>query len=109
MLIKMMGTNISSVQVSSIDNVDKCEIKYTDNRIGYLSFSPHYDFAFKVDEQETIKIQSEFFVNLIRKVLIFFETGEIDFAKDQTLAAMSLIESLIKSKENNGMLVNING
>lgn len=109
MLIKMMGTNIASVQVSSIDNVDKCEIKFVDGRIGYLSFSPHYDFAFKVDEQETIKIQSEFFVNLIRKILIFFETGEIDFAKDQTLAAMSLIESLIKSKENNGMLVNING
>ena len=109
MLIKMMGTNIASVQVSSIDNVDRCEIKFVDGRIGYLSFSPHYDFAFKVDEQETIKIQSEFFVNLIRKILIFFETGEIDFAKDQTLAAMSLIESLIKSKENNGMLVNING
>lgn len=106
-LIKIMGIDISSAKVTNNENVDQCEIKFNDGRIGYLSYYPQYDFAIKIDDKELKKIQSNFFELLIEKILVFFETGEIDFSKDQTIAAMALREALIKSKENNGLLVEL--
>ena len=107
MLVKMMGVDISTAKVTTNENVSKCEIRFCDGRVGYLSYSPQYDFAFKINEGELKVIKSNFFELLIGNILLFFENGEIDFKKEETITAMALREALIESKENNGKTIRI--
>ena len=37
----------------------------------------------------------------MKKIVLFFENGQVDFEKEQTLAVMKLREAVIKSKNEN--------
>ena len=43
----------------------------------------------------------------MKKIILFFEMGEVDFDKGQTLAVMALREAVIRSKNEGGIWVKI--
>jgi hypothetical protein len=44
-------------------------------------------------------VSSDFFRTLIAKILYFYESREIDFVADETLAVMKLREALLNAAE----------
>ena len=104
MVIKTIGTDVVRAKTINTEEGNLCIVEFNNDKIAKMSYSPNFGFSIKLDKNGEItesKITSVFFKNLMRKIILFFETGEIDFEKEQTLAVMKLREAVIKSKNEN--------
>lgn len=111
MIVKTMGTNIARVNTTITEMGNDCLIAFEDGRVAEMHYAPSFGFRIIIqqgsEKTKEIQIVSDFFKNLMRKILIFFETGETDFDKEQTLAVMALREAVIKSKNENGSWIEL--
>lgn len=110
MIIKTMGVNLSRVQTVDTKDGNLCTVEFDDGRIAKMNYSPDFGFSISLAKNEKtsdFNIKSNFFMTLMKKILLFFERGEIDFSKEQTLAVMALREGAIKSKNNNGKWIEL--
>lgn len=106
MVVKTMGVGASRVKCDKIEDTDMTfDIEYLDGRVAKMHFCKE-GFGVELVKSDGTKlntnIESEFFKILISKIIIFFQTGEIDFAKEQTLEVIKIREAVIKSEENLG-------
>ncbi len=104
MIVKTMGSNLARVNTTNTETGNDCLIAFRDGRVAEMHYAPSFAFRIIVSQKEKreIQITSDFFKNLMKKMILFFETGETDFGAEQTLAVMALREAVIKSKNNNG-------
>ncbi len=105
MIVKTMGTDIRRAKTTNTEKGNDCMIVFSDGRTAEM----HYNcgFGFKMiltanGKENEIEIRSDFFKNLIKNILAFFENGQVDFDETQTLAVMALREAVIRSKNENG-------
>ena len=110
MLVKTMGTDILRAKTVNTENGNDCFVEFKDGRTSEMHYQSEFGFKIELSTNNVeykLPIVSDFFRNLMKKILLFFENGEIDFSKEQTLAVMSLREAVIKSKNGNGSWVEI--
>ena len=104
MIIKTIGTDLLRAKTVATENGNLCEIEFKNGKVAQMNFAPNFGFTIRLekDGKETeLKIASDFFKNLMKKIVLFFENGQVDFEKEQTLAVMKLREAVIKSKNEN--------
>ena len=110
MLVKTMGTEIVRAKTMNTETGNTCYVEFSDERVGEMNYDPNFGFKVALTKDKTTcsaTIVSPFFMNLMLKILTFFEHGEKDFCGKETLAVMALREAVIKSKENNGCWVDL--
>lgn len=110
MIIKTVGTDLLRAKTVATENGNLCEIEFKNGKVAQMNFAPNFAFTImleKYGKETELKITSDFFKNLMKKIVLFFENGEVDFEKEQTLAVMKLREAVIESKNNNGVWIEL--
>ncbi|MBR2870874.1 MAG: hypothetical protein IKB98_05830 [Clostridia bacterium] len=97
MIVKTMGVGASKIKVEESDGALVTDIEYADGRKAQMNWSSTYGFKAIVDGVEK-QIESDFFANLMVKIVTFFEGNDADFSKTQTLEVMKIRENAILAK-----------
>ncbi len=108
MVVKTVGVGAEKVKVYGTKEDVFIDIAYPDGRTAKMNYKDENPFTFRAEGENAVKIiQSDFFNTLIYKILYFFETGSVDFAKEETIEVMKLRESVIKAQNERDVWVNI--
>ncbi|MBR2329911.1 MAG: hypothetical protein IKA40_01565 [Clostridia bacterium] len=113
MLVKCMG--IGAVELRGNHNGDQhvYNVKYQDGRTANLIFCSSYGTpaAFiplkEGQKSRYVPVTSAFFEYLMKKILKFFETGEVPFDSNQTLEVMKIRDAVLKSLNENDVWIKI--
>lgn len=104
--VKIMGTGCKRVKTENQIRQNIARLDYGDGRAATLNFATGLPYAVSACMQDNqmkfVKLSFNYFKNLMRKILEFFETGESDFDGVETLEVMKIREYLIKAKEDEG-------
>lgn len=102
MIVKLMGIGAKSVNVYSKGIQSMVHIAYENGRMATLSFCKSakpfsVDVAVKgAGTGDYREIKSDFFYNLIKEILRFFESNTPPFNRAETLEVIALRDSIIK-------------
>lgn len=110
MVVKTVGVDVIRAKTESYEDSDVCTVEFAGGKVAKMKYSPKFGFSINLTQNENVSelpINSDFFRTLIEKIILFFENGEIDFNKEQTLAVMAIREAVIKSKNNNGAWIEL--
>lgn len=101
MAVKVLGTGAEKLMLTEEDGQIVTTLLYSDERCAKLYYKNSNGFEIARGEgmENATAITSPFFMNLMRKILIFFETGEVDFCPSQTLEVMKIREAIIKAQD----------
>lgn len=102
MIVRTIGIGAQKVYAQQTENGDYLvQIVYGDNRSAHMTFGKA-GFETTITRQDgttvTLPIKSDFFKVLIEKILIFFETGTVDFDTRETLEVIGIREAAIAAK-----------
>jgi hypothetical protein len=104
MLVKLMGIGAEEVKVFPGGKQRMCVVKYADGRCGFLHYASSNAFHITVEDTEgnsdSRSIDSAYFLDMLESILKFFESGELPFAKEQTLEVMGIRDALLKAVKN---------
>ncbi len=102
MIVKILGVGATEVCAEVNDPEEYiCHVKYNDERVARVRWCKDGFLVTATKKDGSVyetKVASAFFMKLMAKILNFFETGEIDFTKEQTLEVMKLREKIIEAK-----------
>ncbi len=103
MLVKCMGVGAEKLRGVHSGDQHVYNIMYKDGRSANLVFCSHYGTpaAFiplkKDGKSKYIQVSSDFFANLMKSILTFYNTVEVPFDSKQTLEVMKIRDAVIKS------------
>ena len=102
MIAVRMGMDVKRLKTVKTGEKDyEVYLEYTDGRTALMKYNPANKFTMqRTNEKGEVSqtgITSDFFKNLIKKILIFFETGEVDFNVKDTIKIMAVREKVIDS------------
>ena len=111
-LVRVMGLGAKKVKVeSAYGDGQIVDIIYSDGRKAQFNYDKTSDFYATVTTKDGKVVDkhlaSDYFKNLLEKIVIFFETGKTDFDKEQTLEVMKIREGAIKGTENLGVWIDL--
>jgi predicted dehydrogenase len=105
-IIAVMGTGIKRVKCFSVGSqVTNLLLDYMDGRLASLVQTPQpwAEFNFMVSDGETGRRlpsdEKNFYENLMRAILQFFETGVSPVQQEETLEALAVIELAMKHRD----------
>lgn len=102
MLVKVMGVGATELKSSLKENGDYLfDIKYADGREASITYSAcDYEATVTYNDGTSVTkaMASPYFKNLMKAILTFFETGELDFDTAEILEVAKLREVIITSK-----------
>ncbi len=100
MMVSLINSRAKAVKVRNQGRQYVCDIDFEENKKATLIFAPSMPFTVCADEgmdKSTYKeIKSDFFENLMERILNFYKDGELPFDSKQTLRIMKIREGLIK-------------
>ncbi len=103
MAVKLLGVGAKSVSYEKAGSCDFIKIAYPDERSAVLTYSPQMPFAvnaeLKTGERVYSPVQSDFFVNLLKDILRFYQEGKPSFDKSETLEVMKIRGAAIEAME----------
>ena len=103
MIVKTMGCDASSVMATPQGNQRIYRIAFADGKEATAIYASDLPFTLAAEMEDGTSIyknvSSDFFRTLIAKILYFYESREIDFVADETLAVMKLREALLNAAE----------
>ena len=109
--IKAMGTDISAVRALPIGKEQTSAwVEFASGKRANLVFAPGVPYAvcFEGDGANVYKkLESRYFLALMKAILGFFDTGELPFPGEETLAVCRLREAAILSRSRGGELIKI--
>lgn len=109
--VKIMGIGAKRVKVESQTEAQICRIDYGDGKTATLVYSYALPAAAAYCDADGnrgyVKIESDFFRNLMRKIIEFYESGKPFFDVNETLEVMKIREKLIQGKEKDGKWIAI--
>ncbi|MBQ8552192.1 MAG: hypothetical protein IJ428_05190 [Clostridia bacterium] len=86
------------------------DVTLGENKAAVMIYGSKYPFSVYMSDdsgkEEYKQVSSPFFMNLIRDMLRFFETGETSFDTSETKAVIKLVEMCIKAASQPGITVN---
>ena len=104
MAVKVMGYNVNEVQAFCREHQSTIIIDF-DGKPCTLNFS-YSGIPFAVDatingdgKSRYAPIKSNYFYNLAKAILTFFDTNVAPFEKEQTIAAIAIRDAIMKAKE----------
>ena len=110
MVVKCLGVGAEKVRYVKDGDKEWAEIAYANGKQAKMLYSNPLPFEATVTdgkESKHLPIQSAFFDNLIADIFHFFETGEVSFAKDETLEVAKLREAVINAKAEEGVWMSL--
>lgn len=112
-IVTLMGTDLARVLYTGTDMTPHIVFQYKDGRAATAAHMPEAPFALYINNTDgtTVSIPgtSEFFPNLIRRMIEFFATdGKVVGApKEQTIAVIAAIDAAKAAKQNPGVWVDV--
>ncbi len=100
--VKVLGRGAEKIMLSEEDGQVVVNIVFSEGRTAKLHYNSSNGFGIaKGDDinDNPTAIRSPFFMNLMKKILTFFETGETDFCGCETLEVMKIREAVIKAQD----------
>ena len=100
--VKVLGTGAERLMLEEKDDQTITNIIFSEGRTAKLHYNNSNDFGITRGDDindNITPIESPFFMNLMKKILTFFETGEVDFCSCQTLEVMKIREAAIKAMD----------
>lgn len=111
MLVKVMKVGAEKVKVFGNEKQKNCIIKYKDGREGFLLYSEKAPFSVDIEKNDATavysEINSDYFKNLLKSILEFFESGVLPFESEETLEVIGIRDALIKAIDTPDEWVNI--
>lgn len=98
MIVKLLGTDAKEVKTEGQGSQRIYRIRFSDRRMASAIYDPALPFALTVETEagsKMLSVKSDFFRVLMEKIVRFYETGEVDFAREETLAVMKVREALL--------------
>lgn len=101
-IVMIFGTDVKRVcNIGSVE-VPTFVIEFADGRRVNVNCYP-YGISFQMvfvyqNKSKFVPVKSEFFLNFIKELVVYFKTGEITIPHEQTLTVMTLIEHCVKAK-----------
>jgi len=106
MIVKTLGIGAQKVCARKEGNGIAIEIAYSDRRQAQMYYEETAGFTCKAEKDGVVLydggIQSDFFMVLMKKIVHFFETGEVDFQQEETMEVMRIRESVLKAADHLG-------
>lgn len=112
-IVTLMGTEVEKVMYAGTDMTPHILLQYKDGRAATIAHMPEAPFALYINNTDgttvSIPSTSEFFPNLMKKMMEFFKTeGKVVGApKEQTIAVIAVIDAAKEAKKNPGTWVNV--
>ena len=111
MFVTMFSDKVTSVKVETMGASRICYLKTLNGFESSIIYSPQLSFsvAAQMSDSEFSKkeITSDFFVNLLEKMMDFFKTNKEPFNPAETLEVMRIRDALISAEKNNGVWLEI--
>lgn len=112
MVVETMNAPAESVRVELLgENHYLCNVSFQDGRVAAMEFYPHFGFEIawknEAGESKSTAITSDTFAGLMDDILLFFESGKLPFAPEQTLEVMKLREAVLKGVEKLGEQIKV--
>lgn len=100
MVVKSLGTGATEVRTEAQSGQYVMRVRYGDGRAATMLYANELPFAVApvADTGAYLPVASDYFGTLIRKILLFFENGEIDFDAEQTMEVMRIREAIVRAK-----------
>ena len=101
MAVKIMGTNVKDVRVFNRKHQATVIIDF-DGKLCTLNFSfSAIPFAvdataFNAEQSVYAAIQSDYFYNLVKEILIFFDTDKYPFDREETITIIAIRDAIIE-------------
>ena len=101
MVVKVLGIGAKKLMLTEKDGQTVINILYDDKRTATLHYERSNKFAISSGDgfENATTVNSPYFMNLIKKIIAFFETGEVDFDGTETLEVMKIREAIIKAQD----------
>ena len=102
MIVKLLGTSILEVKAEAQGKQGIFRARFEGGRTATALYDLSFPFAVTAEGENGSKsktVNSDFFGNLIEKILHFYETLEVDFAGEETVAVMKLREAWLAAGE----------
>ncbi len=113
-IMATMGVGVKQACWEQRANQEWMHLEYADGRKATAAISmnaSYLDFVMFVADKDgdsaIVPITSDIFANQMAGVLNFFTTGEVTFAKEQTLELMKVRDAILKSKAEAGVWVQL--
>lgn len=102
MVVKALGTGACAVRTEAQANQYVIRVRYSDGRRATMLYANELPFAIApvADTGAYFPVTSDYFQTLIRKILLFFENGDVDFEAEQTMEVMRIREAIVRAKAN---------
>lgn len=111
MMVKLMGIGAERVKVFACGGQRECIVEYGDGRCGFIEYSASDPFTVTAEDKNgkntRRNIESEFFKNLLYRILKFFGDGILPFEKEQTMEVMGIRDALIKAESHTDEWINV--
>ncbi len=111
MIVKLVDRNPVNLTTTLQGQQIVCAINFEDDKKATLVYIPGAPFVISAEDKDGVcvyrEIASDFFVNLTRDILTFFEDGNYPFDPNQTLNAMKIRDAIGISLENPGTVIEI--
>ena len=110
MVIKTMGIGVSKARVIQSGEQYFTTLEYTDGRQAnmiFAKFTISSAYMKTADFEGFVAFESDFFSNLLKDILNFFETGKLSFDGKQTLEVIKVRDAVIKAKGNCGEWISL--
>ena len=100
MIVKLLGCNVKALKAQKeSDTRVVYDIAFADNKSATAIWDQSLGFTATAinekGEEDKKAITSPFFKILLDKIIVFFETGEVDFDRAETLTGMKLRERML--------------
>lgn len=111
MFVTMFSDKVTSVKVETMGASRICYLKTLNGFESSIIYSPQLSFsvAAQMSDSDFSKkeITSDFFVNLLEKMMAFFKTNKEPFNPAETLEVMRIRDALISAEKSNGVWLEI--
>ena len=103
-IVKFYGVGANKVKAQLIDGAYKFEIAFDNGKVGVMNFKEDNGYNIIVEDNSVkvneIKLTGGHFQGLIKKIITFFESGEIDFDVKEILEVMKIRDASLIAKDN---------
>ena len=105
MVVKTMGLGVKKARVIESGEQYFTTLEYADGRQANMIFAKFITsnvYMKTVDFEGYVELKSDFFSNLLKDILRFFETGKLSFDGKETLEVIKIRDAVIEAKGKSG-------
>jgi len=103
MIVRLLGCDAKAVKAEAQGKQRIFRVCYGAVGAATAIYDPSLPFSVTAEgadgASKTESVTSDFFRTLMEKILCFYETGNVDFSREQTLAVMKLRERLLAASD----------